>query len=100
MLEPNPPQDSTQIRQRGVLKMARGAFKYGIKLLLVPLLNNERDLVQLPFYSPSSIANTLGYGAVLYCLVGSVTDVVTGLAQAIIHQDLMELMDNPYFAYR
>ncbi|KAI8578434.1 hypothetical protein K450DRAFT_246774 [Umbelopsis ramanniana AG] len=99
MLEPNPPPDSTRIRQRGVLKMARGALKYGIKLLLVPLLSNEQDLLQLPFYSPLSIGNTLGYGAVLYCIVGSVTDVVTGLAQAIMNKDLMELMDNPYFAY-
>ncbi|KAG2175167.1 hypothetical protein INT44_007655 [Umbelopsis vinacea] len=99
MLEPNPPPDSTRIRQRGLLKIARGALKYGIKLLLVPLLSNEQDLLQLPFYSPLSIANTLGYGTVLYCLVGSVTDVATGLAQAIVNKDLMELMDNPYFAY-
>jgi hypothetical protein len=100
MLEPNPPPDSTQIRQRGVLKMARGALKYGIKLLLVPYLSNERDLVQLPFYSPLSIANTLGYGAVLYCIVGSVTDILTGLVQSIVNMDLMALMDHPYFAYR
>jgi hypothetical protein len=100
MFEPNPPQDSTRIRQRGVIKMARSVIKYGAKLLLVPLLNNEQELVQLPWYSPLSIANTIGYGAVLYCIVGAVTDLVTGLAQVIINKDLMELMDKPYKAHR
>lgn len=101
MLEPNPPADSTKVRQRAVLKLARGALKYAIKTaLLVPLLQSSQELADMSWYSPISIANTLGYGAVLYCVVGMVTDVGTGLAQLIVNRDLMELMNKPFLAYR
>jgi hypothetical protein len=101
MLEPNPPADCTKVRQRAVLKLARGALKYAIKTaLLVPLLQSSQELADMSWYSPISIANTLGYGAVLYCVVGMVTDVGTGLAQLIVNRDLMELMNKPFLAYR
>lgn len=100
MLEPNPPPDASKVRQRAVLKLARAALKYGAQVALVPLLRKEKDLVELPWYSPVSIANTLGYGAVLYCIVGMVTDVATGITQLIVNRDLMELMNKPFLAYR
>jgi hypothetical protein len=101
LLEPNPPPDTTKVRQRAVIKIARGLFKHGIRTsILVPWLTPEPKLVELPWFSPISMANALGYGAALYCLVGTVVDVGTGMIQLITNRDFIELMDYPFLAHR
>ncbi|KAJ2964489.1 hypothetical protein NQZ79_g635 [Umbelopsis isabellina] len=98
--QPNPPPDTTKVRQRAVIKIARGLLKHGIRTsALIPWLTPEPTLVKLPWYSPISMANALGYGAVLYCLVGSVVDVGAGFIQLITNRDFIELMDKPFLAH-
>ncbi|KAI9276351.1 hypothetical protein BY458DRAFT_505580 [Sporodiniella umbellata] len=89
----------SRVVKEGLWKVGRGV----VKLLLLgfcacPLLPQKPDqILQTPYLSWESLANTFLVGSVAYLILGSM-DILSGTIQAITGQTVADMFDNPYLA--
>lgn len=90
-----------EIRIKGLKKVARGCAKIAfMKIVLDRLLPDDLSiLLSYPVFSLDSLYLTYILAFRIYCMV-SVSDVITGLVQALFSIRFLDTFDNPFMAYR